>query len=131
VHCATASSGSGQGSVEAERRLAEESATEDALSALPRLADELSVDPEVTDRTWQEYEAHLRVVRADRQASADAPLLLRAEQYNALRLALLDLKRATVLALRDSRQIDDILLRQVQSELDLEEVRVTSRRASE
>ena len=41
-----------------------------------------------------------------------------------LRLGLLDSKRAAVIALRDGNQIDDIVLREVQATLDIEEVRL-------
>ena len=49
------------------------------------------------------------------------------EQYTALRLALLARKRATVVALRDEQRIDDIVLRQFQTRLDIEEVRLSRR----
>jgi CPA1 family monovalent cation:H+ antiporter len=38
-------------------------------------------------------------------------------------------KRATVVRLRDESRIDDIVLRQVQTRLDIEEVRLTRREA--
>jgi monovalent cation/hydrogen antiporter len=44
-----------------------------------------------------------------------------------LRLAVLAHKRATVLRLRDERRIDDTVLRQVQTRLDIEEVRLSRR----
>lgn len=43
----------------------------------------------------------------------------------ALRLALLGRERAALVQLRDEQQIDDIVLRQVQARLDLEEVRLS------
>ena len=53
------------------------------------------------------------------------------EQYAALRLALLARKRATVLALRDEQRIDDIVLRQFQTRLDIEEVRLSRREVAD
>jgi hypothetical protein len=41
-----------------------------------------------------------------------------------VRLALLTRKRATVVRLRDERRIDDIVLRQIQVRLDIEDVRL-------
>jgi CPA1 family monovalent cation:H+ antiporter len=46
-------------------------------------------------------------------------------------LALLARKRATVLALRDEQRIDDIVLRQFQTRLDIEEVRLSRREPAE
>jgi CPA1 family monovalent cation:H+ antiporter len=53
------------------------------------------------------------------------------QHYAALRLALLARKRATVLALRDEQRIDDIVLRQFQTRLDIEEVRLSRREPAE
>ena len=115
------------GSVEEERRLAETRATEAALAALPEVAAELGTDPEVVDRTRREYEEHLEVVRADGAQDDDEPVLRHEQDYAALRLALLGRKRATVLALRDEQRIDDIVLRDFQTRLDIEEVRLARR----
>jgi CPA1 family monovalent cation:H+ antiporter len=49
--------------------------------------------------------------------------------YAALRLRLLARKRATVVRLRDEQRIDDTVLRQIQSRLDVEEVRLSGRTA--
>jgi hypothetical protein len=46
------------------------------------------------------------------------------QQYTDLLLALLARKRATVVRLRDEREIDDTVLRQLRRRLDLEEVRL-------
>ena len=116
-------------SVEQERRLAETLATEAALAALPEVAAELGTDPEVVDRTRREFEEHLQVVRADGGTDDDQPVLRHDQDYAALRLALLARKRATVLALRDEQRIDDIVLRQFQTQLDIEEVRLSRRQA--
>ncbi|MCT9083418.1 cation:proton antiporter domain-containing protein, partial [Streptomyces fulvoviolaceus] len=121
-------------SVEEERFLAETSATEEALKALPELADDLKTDPEVTERLRQEYETHLLVVRAgdgEADPSDEAAVLRHDRHYTALRLALLTHKRATVLRLRDEHRIDDTVLRQVQRRLDIEEVRLSRRDTAE
>jgi Na+/H+ antiporter len=118
-------------SVEQERRLAETRATEEALAALPQVATDLGTDPEVVERTRREYEEHLQVVRADGDHEVDEPVLRHDQHYAALRLALLARKRATVLALRDEQRIDDIVLRQFQTRLDIEEVRLSRREPAE
>jgi CPA1 family monovalent cation:H+ antiporter len=113
-------------SVEEERRLAETRATEEALAALSGVAAELGTDPDVVERTRREYEEHLHLVHAHDDHD-DEEVLRHDRHYAALRLALLARKRATVLALRDDQQIDDIVLRQFQARLDIEEVRLSRR----
>jgi hypothetical protein len=46
-----------------------------------------------------------------------------------LREATLDRKRVTVLRLRDEARIDDTVLRQIQAQLDIEELRLSRRAA--
>jgi CPA1 family monovalent cation:H+ antiporter len=114
-------------SVEQERHLAETLATEEAVAAIPRLAAELGTDAEIVNRLRREYEKHLRVLHAGEDGSDDEPALRYDRQYSALRLAVLEHKRATVVRLRDQRRIDDTVLRQVERTLDLEEVRLARR----
>lgn len=118
-------------SVEQERHLAEILATEEALAAIPDLADDLGTDPEVTGRVRREYEKHLRVLRASDGPTEDESALRYDQQYTALRLAGIAHKRATVLRLRDERRIDDTVLRQVQARLDIEDVRLSGRELAE
>ncbi|MFI1034272.1 Na+/H+ antiporter [Streptomyces sp. NPDC020951] len=114
-------------SVEEERRLAETTAVEAALEALPEVAADLGTDPDVVDWTRREYETYARVVRAGDTDDDDDPavVLRHMEDYTALRLALLARKRAAVVSLRDMSRIDDTVLRQVQALLDIEEVRLS------
>jgi CPA1 family monovalent cation:H+ antiporter len=107
-----------------ERRLAETRANEAALDQLPQVAAELGTDPDVAQRLRREYEEHLRVLHASGHERDDSVLQLD-QQYAALRLALLARKREAVLALRDENTIDDIVLRQVQTRLHAEEVRLS------
>jgi CPA1 family monovalent cation:H+ antiporter len=118
-------------SVDEERRLAETLATEAALTALPDVAADLGTDPEVVERTRREYVEHLQVLRADGADGDDEPVLRHDQHYAALRLALLARKRATVLGLRDEQRIDDIVLRQFQTRLDIEEVRLSRREVAD
>ncbi|MEV6964513.1 Na+/H+ antiporter [Hamadaea sp. NPDC051192] len=114
-----------------ERHLAETTATEEALAAMPRIAGDLGVEPKVVDRLRHEYEKHLRVLRASEPDVDDQPALTYDQQYTELKLAVLAYKRATVVRLRDDGSIDDIVLRNVQTRLDLEEVRLTRHEALE
>ncbi|WP_328504640.1 Na+/H+ antiporter [Streptomyces sp. NBC_00457] len=114
-------------SVDEEEVLADSTATEEAIRALPRLAAELGATPKVTEWLRQEYEAHLATVRARGAGTDDDPALLHNRHYTDLRLALITHKRATVVRLRDSSQIDDTVLRRLQVALDSEEVRLAGR----
>jgi CPA1 family monovalent cation:H+ antiporter len=110
-----------------ERQLAETLATQEALAALPQLADERQIDPAVTERLRREYEKHLTILGTDDGESADEAALHHARQNTALRAAVIANKRATVLRLRDEGRIDDTVLRQLQAQLDLEDVRLARR----
>ncbi|UKA60438.1 Na+/H+ antiporter [Arthrobacter sp. FW306-2-2C-D06B] len=112
-------------SVEQERSLAETRSLETALEVLPVLAAGLGADAYVTDRVRLEYETRLRIAKADATEPDGGITLEKHEQATALRLALLNSKRATILQLRDTGEIDDIVLRAIQQALDLEEVHLT------
>jgi CPA1 family monovalent cation:H+ antiporter len=118
-------------SVELERHTAETAATQEALAAIPGLAADLDIDPAVADQLRGEYDQHLRVLRAAEPEVDDEPALRYDQQYTVLRLAVLAHKRATVVRLRDEGRIDDIVLRHVQTRLDIEEVRLTRHDAIE
>lgn len=111
-------------SVDEEHVLAETTATEEAIKALPRLAAEQGTAPKVVEWLRQEYEANLATVRARGAGTDDDPALLHNRHYTDLRLALIATKRATVVRLRDESRIDDTVLRRLQAALDNEEVRL-------
>jgi CPA1 family monovalent cation:H+ antiporter len=114
--------------LEEERSLASTVASEEAYAALPGIAAELGTDETVLERTRSEYERHLALLRTDGDDEVVDDSERRMEtDYSQLRLALLAHKRATVVRLRDERLIDDIVLREVQTRLDLEEIRLSRR----
>jgi Na+/H+ antiporter len=117
--------------IEQERQLAETVAAQEALSAMPQLAAELSTHPDVLERMRHEYEEHLLVLRANHAGADDDPALRHDRHYTALRLALLAHKRRTLIRLRDEHRIDDTVLRQVQAALDTEEVHLSRREAAD
>ncbi|MEU4385646.1 Na+/H+ antiporter [Promicromonospora sp. NPDC023805] len=117
--------------VEAERHLAETRAAEEALEALPRLSAELGTDPDVVDRMRLELDKRIEVLQAHREGTTDHPAVRHDEHYTALYLALTAHMRETVVRLRDERQIDDTVLRQVQTALDLEDIRLSPAPPSE
>ncbi|GAA1986787.1 Na+/H+ antiporter [Microbacterium pumilum] len=110
-----------------ERLLAQTEATRAALAALPDLAASLGVDDEVRDRVAQESEQHLAALQADGETADGAETARTKEQYRRLRLAAMQVKRDTVLRLRDEQRIDDTVVRALQTQLDLEEIRLTGR----
>ncbi len=111
--------------LEAERLLADRTATEEALAAIATVATELGVGRDVADRVRTEYFEHLLLLMARGAPGPEAEPTVRLEdEGTALRRALLDRKRTTVIRLRDERRIDDAVLRQVQARLDIEELRL-------
>jgi Na+/H+ antiporter len=112
-------------SVEDELHLAQRTATEEALRALPGLAQERGVADDMTEQVRAEYEEHLSALRAHEDGDTDGPTVTRSRQYGDLRLALITHKRATVVRLRDEGVIDDTVLRRIQARLDIEELRLS------
>jgi Na+/H+ antiporter len=117
--------------IEEERRLASKVAAEEASAAMDELATRLGTDGEVLERMRREYDKHLGLLDTHGEDEADAPFRRAERDYNRLRLELLALKRSTVVRLRDERRIDDTVLREIQSKLDLEEVRLAQRQTLE
>jgi CPA1 family monovalent cation:H+ antiporter len=117
--------------LQAERQLAITVATEEVLADLPKLAERLGTTPDAVERLRREYENTLRLAQARDSGDEDHPALTFEQDYKALRQAAIAHKRATVIRLRDERRIDDTVLRQLQAQLDLEEVRMNPTPAAE
>ncbi|MEU8105684.1 Na+/H+ antiporter [Nonomuraea muscovyensis] len=96
-----------------EERLAVREITRAALTALPEQAARLNVPAHLADALAQDLGS------PDHHGRAEA-----AEHTRRLRLALLQVKRATLIQLRDRRHIDDIVLRRLQGRLDAEQLRL-------
>lgn len=118
-------------SVGHELRLAETSATRAALDELPGLARRLRVDRAISERIQGEFEEHLELLEVEEESRDGEEAVERSRQDTDLRLALLQRKREEVVRLRDRGEIDDIVLRDVQRRLDVEEVRLTGREPGE
>ncbi|MEV4349977.1 Na+/H+ antiporter [Actinoplanes sp. NPDC049596] len=103
-----------------ERHIAEVTATEEALNALPGTASRLGSSADVTAQVQTEYERRLHALRDGDGAGQ--------EQYADLYLALLAHKHDTVMRLHNEGRIDDEVLRQLQDHLDQEQVQTTRRR---
>jgi len=120
---------------EEERLLAEREATRAGAEALDARAAELGVPPAVVDRVREAYETrmrqqHLEEVLADGRVTdpdhraAKRRVLDELAVEQQLRLALLHDKREAVVRLRDEHAIDDVVMRRVMAQLDVEEVRL-------
>lgn len=108
-------------SVEEERRFAEVFTTDAAIGSIDATAAELGSDERVVERVRTEIEKRRKVLAAD--GAEGEPVIRHDDQYASLWLALIARKREALLELRDEQRIDDIVLRQVQARLDIEEVR--------
>ncbi|GII23373.1 Na+/H+ antiporter [Planosporangium mesophilum] len=117
--------------IDEELRAAEVAATEDALARMDGSGSDLGVDRSVVDRMRREYEKHLAVLRAHRHEDDDNPGRRAEQDFRKLRLALIGRKRDAVVKLRDEHRIDDTVLRQIQDQLDAEELRLSRRDLSE
>jgi Na+/H+ antiporter len=107
-----------------ELRLARATSAEAALDALPRVAAELGVGEHLLESVRAEYEEHAAVMAAEDDPDDHTDAAQRWNLTRQLRLGVLEHKRQAVTRLRDENRIDDIVLRELQSSMDLEEVRL-------
>jgi CPA1 family monovalent cation:H+ antiporter len=112
--------------LEQERELAEREPIEAAIAALPRLGAEFGAEAGALARLRADYEEHLTFLAQDSpEAGEDEPAVVNAHNATTeLTLALIGLKRETLLRLRDDARIDDTILREMQARLDIEELRL-------
>ncbi|MGO9511720.1 MAG: Na+/H+ antiporter [Mycobacterium sp.] len=95
-----------------------------AIEALPTVATEVGVDEDLYKRLKKEYEEHAAIIQAQGDPDAPNDLAEKGDLVRKVRLGVLDHKRQAITQLRDQHQIDDIVLRELQATLDLEEVRL-------
>ncbi|WP_173153555.1 Na+/H+ antiporter [Phytohabitans suffuscus] len=117
----------GDDGTEDEVRQAQVRATEAALRALPQVAADVGAPQDAVDRLSAEYQDHLDGIRTAR----DEDTTQQEELDRQLRLGLIGAKRDEINRLRKAKEIDDTVLRQVQSALDVEEVRLLGLRIEE
>jgi CPA1 family monovalent cation:H+ antiporter len=110
-------------SVAEELQLAEVYTLDAALEAIDTTAAELGSGEKVVARVRHELEMQSTLVAAS--GAGDDPVVQHDDQYTSLSLALIGRRRAALLELRDEQRIDDIVLRQVQARLDIDEVRIS------
>jgi len=109
---------------EREVQLARCRGTQAALDALPGLADAVGISDELRQQLQTEYEKRAAVVLATEDGSPNSRLLKGKEKVLRVRLGVLEHKRREITALRNQNLIDDIVLRELQEEMDLEEVQL-------
>jgi len=108
-----------------ELLLAERTAVEGALAQLDDIADELGTSTEARDAVRSSLQEDLeRFDRSEEAAGDDSTEEEQADQQARLHLRLLAVRRDAIVALRDERHIDDVVLRRLQSRLDVEEIRL-------
>jgi Na+/H+ antiporter len=107
-----------------ELQLARSVGAEAALQALPVVAGELGVGPKLLSRLQKEYEERAAVVMAHDDDPTTHDLVERSDLVRRVRLGVLTHQRRAVTALRNQNRIDDIVLRELQAELDLQEVQL-------
>ncbi len=107
-----------------ELRLARCAGAQAALDALPLVAAELGISDDLHNRLQKEYQQHAALVRTSNDGSAPSDAEERSDLIRQVRLGVLEHKRRALIELRDTRRIDDIVLLEVQSALDLEEARL-------
>ncbi|MDG4808952.1 Na+/H+ antiporter [Micromonospora sp. WMMD1120] len=105
-----------------EARHARRRAAEAGLAALPQVANEVGAGEDTVDRLRAEYQRHLEDLDESGESTGEERRLERQ-----LRLRVLAHKRREVTRLRDDREIDDLVLQELQAALDNEEIRLLGR----
>lgn len=108
-----------------ERRQAEITTVEEAVDAIPDLAGHLNTDRGVADQVLAEHHRRLQALRGTGSGDGSDPGPADLDgQYAALRLAAVAHQHDTVVRLHDEGKIDDLVLQQIQSDLDQEELNI-------
>jgi CPA1 family monovalent cation:H+ antiporter len=107
-----------------EVQLARTRGMQAALDAFPAVADEVGIGDDLRRRLQKEYEEKAALTAATEDGSAAARLLKGKEKVRRVRLGVLEAKRREITTLRNQNLIDDIVLRELQGEMDLEEVQL-------
>jgi Na+/H+ antiporter len=107
-----------------ELQLARTRGVQAALDALPTVADEVGISDDLRRRLQKEYEEKAALVLATEDGSTNHRLVKGKEKVRRVRLGVLEHKRREITALRNQNLIDDIVLRELQNDMDLEEVQL-------
>jgi CPA1 family monovalent cation:H+ antiporter len=114
-----------------ELQLARTRAVRASLAALPTVADEVGISDDLRRRLQKEFEEKAALVLATEDGSAHSHVVKSREKIRQVRLGVLEHKRREITALRNQNLIDDIVLRELQNEMDLEEVQLLAAAADD
>jgi CPA1 family monovalent cation:H+ antiporter len=112
------------GSFEKEERGARLQANQAALARLIETSESDPTKADALKRLRIEYEDHVRQLESAEPELASAPLRLFSSEYERLSRIALDQERRTIIRLRNEGVISDEVLRRIQHDVDLAEVRL-------
>ncbi len=112
------------GSFEKEERIARLQANQAALAKLKEVSEHIPEKADALKRLRIEYEDHISQLESVEPQRANAPLRLFSSEYERLSRAALEQERRTIIQLRNDGVISDEVLRRIQRDVDLAEVRL-------
>jgi monovalent cation/hydrogen antiporter len=112
------------GSARKEELEARLKANHAALNHLKKIAESNPAKADALERLRVEYEDHIRQVEGDEPKNAGTPLRLFSSEYERLSHEALQEERKTILQLRNESVISDEVLRRIQRDIDLAEIRL-------
>jgi CPA1 family monovalent cation:H+ antiporter len=112
------------GSARKEELEARLKANRAALDHLKKIAELNPAKADALERLRVEYEDHIRQVEGDEPKNAGTPLRLFSSEYERLSHEALQEERKTILQLRNKSVISDEVLRRIQRDIDLAEIRL-------
>ncbi len=107
-----------------EEREARLKANRAALNRLNEIAEKNPTKADVLQRLRIEYEDHIRQIEGDGTTTVSASLRLFSAEYERLSHVALQVERTTLIQLRDTNVISDEVLRHIQRDIDLAEIRL-------
>jgi Na+/H+ antiporter len=117
----------GDSASEKEEREARLSANRAALGRLASVAEQDPSRADALNRIRIEYEDRVRQLESYEPGKADQPHRLFSSEYELLSKEALEIERETILRLRNTDVINDEVLRRIQRDIDLAELRLVRR----
>jgi CPA1 family monovalent cation:H+ antiporter len=115
------------GAAEAEERTARLKANEAALARVNELAESEAMNPDVINRMRVEYQDRIRQLQVCEPDQESSGSQLYSSEFERLARETLKVERKTLIQLRNEDVINDEVLRRVQRDIDLAEVRLSRR----
>jgi monovalent cation/hydrogen antiporter len=112
------------GSFEKEERIARLQANQAALVKLNEVFEKVPAKADALKRLRIEYEDHISQLESVEPQRANAPLRIFSSEYERLSRVALEQERRTIIRLRNEGVISDEVLRRIQRDVDLAEVRL-------